>query len=141
MSTASEIFRSPASEHSMYAVYAGQPALGLKVIDHEECCLSCGLVDRLTKGRHRVILIGLVFGLRRQSTTLLYFNLQDDAHRGFDTGATDLPVALRGVSVADGQKRPLDEDRQEDRGTLCLLFIHPRAPNLIGLRSAGTMPA
>ena len=24
---------------------------------------------------------------------------------------------------------------------LCLLFIHPRAPNLIGLRSAGTMPA
>ena len=24
---------------------------------------------------------------------------------------------------------------------LCLLFIHPRAPNLIGLRSVGTMPA
>ena len=24
---------------------------------------------------------------------------------------------------------------------LCLLFIHPRAPNLICLRSAGTMPA
>ena len=24
---------------------------------------------------------------------------------------------------------------------LCLLFIHPRAPNLINLRSAGTMPA
>ena len=24
---------------------------------------------------------------------------------------------------------------------LCLLFIHPRAPNLIGLRSPGTMPA
>ena len=24
---------------------------------------------------------------------------------------------------------------------LCLLFIHPRAPNLISLRSAGTMPA
>ena len=24
---------------------------------------------------------------------------------------------------------------------LSLLFIHPRAPNLIGLRSAGTMPA
>ena len=27
------------------------------------------------------------------------------------------------------------------RNFLCLLFIHPRAPNLIGLRSAGTMPA
>ena len=26
-------------------------------------------------------------------------------------------------------------------GCLCLLFIHPRAPNLISLRSAGTMPA
>ena len=26
-------------------------------------------------------------------------------------------------------------------GVLCLLFIHPRAPNLINLRSAGTMPA
>ena len=25
--------------------------------------------------------------------------------------------------------------------SLCLLFIHPRAPNLISLRSAGTMPA
>ena len=24
---------------------------------------------------------------------------------------------------------------------LCLLFIHPRAPNLIGLRSPGTMSA
>ncbi len=24
--------------------------------------------------------------------------------------------------------------------SLCLLFLHPRAPNLIGLRSAGTMP-
>ena len=24
---------------------------------------------------------------------------------------------------------------------LCLLFIHPRAPNLINLRSASTMPA
>ena len=24
---------------------------------------------------------------------------------------------------------------------LCLLFIHPGAPNLISLRSAGTMPA
>ena len=27
------------------------------------------------------------------------------------------------------------------RQTLCLLFIHPRAPNLINLRSASTMPA
>ena len=27
-----------------------------------------------------------------------------------------------------------------ERGILCLLFIHPRAPNLISLRSAGTMP-
>ena len=26
-------------------------------------------------------------------------------------------------------------------GLLCLLFIHPGAPNLISLRSAGTMPA
>ena len=26
-------------------------------------------------------------------------------------------------------------------GWLCLLFIHPRAPNLISLRSARTMPA
>ena len=25
--------------------------------------------------------------------------------------------------------------------SLCLLFIHPRAPNLISLRPAGTMPA
>ena len=26
------------------------------------------------------------------------------------------------------------------RNELCLLFIHPRAPNLINLRSASTMP-
>ena len=29
----------------------------------------------------------------------------------------------------------------EAKRNLCLLFIHPRAPNLISLRSAGTMPA
>ena len=28
-----------------------------------------------------------------------------------------------------------------DKNSLCLLFIHPRAPNLISLRSAGTMSA
>ena len=27
------------------------------------------------------------------------------------------------------------------RNAVCLLFIHPCAPNLISLRSAGTMPA
>ena len=31
--------------------------------------------------------------------------------------------------------------RQTEGFLLCLLFIHPRAPNLINLRSAGTMPA
>ena len=31
--------------------------------------------------------------------------------------------------------------RSVKRTRLCLLFIHPRAPNLIGLRSAETMPA
>ena len=46
---------------------------------------------------------------------------------------------LRAVDV--GMLPALGIDAQLERGTLCLLFIHPRAPNLIGLRSAGTMPA
>ena len=36
---------------------------------------------------------------------------------------------------------PLDSFVFTDRSYLCLLFIHPGAPNLISLRSAGTMPA
>ena len=39
--------------------------------------------------------------------------------------------------VASGQIKL----RRIDGYHLCLLFIHPRAPNLISLRSAGTMPA
>ena len=31
--------------------------------------------------------------------------------------------------------------RSVKRPRLCLLFIHPGAPNLISLRSAGTIPA
>ena len=34
-----------------------------------------------------------------------------------------------------------DEIPETNRYILCLLFIHPRAPNLINLRSASTMPA
>ena len=33
------------------------------------------------------------------------------------------------------------EQRLGDPLVLCLLFIHPGAPNLISLRSVGTMPA
>ena len=41
--------------------------------------------------------------------------------------------------LSDDPRLPL-RARTECR-TLCFLFIHPRAPNLIGLRSVGTMPA
>ena len=34
---------------------------------------------------------------------------------------------------------PVVSKNTNDSG-LCLLFLHPRDPNLIGLRSAGTMP-
>ena len=43
----------------------------------------------------------------------------------------------RGVRMDVFTTRQVEELRNE----LCLLFIHPRAPNLISLRSAGTMPA
>ena len=42
-------------------------------------------------------------------------------------------VDLRGGSI--------EELVPPEADTLCLLFIHPRALNLISLRSAGTMPA
>ena len=44
-----------------------------------------------------------------------------------------------GVMYFDGERVP--ENNDEAVKWLCLLFIHPRAPNLISLRSAGTMPA
>ena len=45
-----------------------------------------------------------------------------------ETGETEPTAKLPAVSAS----RPM---------SLCLLFIHPRAPNLINLRSASTMPA
>ena len=39
----------------------------------------------------------------------------------------------RSIAVSGNPNRPFEY--------LCLLFIHPRAPNLINLRSASTMPA
>ena len=48
---------------------------------------------------------------------------------------------------AEQLKRETDQVAQElerrllANVSLCLLFIHPRAPNLISLRSAGTMSA
>ena len=45
-------------------------------------------------------------------------------------------LAQDGVGPNKGRQRGMR--KQVD--WLCLLFIHPRAPNLIGLRSAGTMP-
>ncbi len=41
--------------------------------------------------------------------------------------------------ISDGHKG-LTKALEKWPGCLCLLFIHPRAPNLISLRSAGTMP-
>ena len=41
---------------------------------------------------------------------------------------------LMGVAFQYQELKSFQADR------LCLLFIHPRAPNLISLRSAGTMP-
>ena len=48
--------------------------------------------------------------------------------------------AIRGVQA---QVIDFDDPANNDWLTvnLCLLFIHPRAPNLINLRSASTMPA
>ena len=44
----------------------------------------------------------------------------------------------KGVHQMAKRKTPQKTDKKYD---LCLLFIHPRAPNLTSLRSAGTMPA
>ena len=49
-------------------------------------------------------------------------------------GKAKLPEHSRSVS------RPFEADEFRTSSP-CLLFIHPRAPNLISLRSAGTMPA
>ena len=49
------------------------------------------------------------------------------------------------ITPSESEARALLHDHAEraleSSEDLCLLFIHPRAPNLIGLRSAGTMPA
>ena len=56
-----------------------------------------------------------------------------------------LRAGLRGkrLRLSDDDRRRLAVKAQAlgREALVCLLFIHPRAPNLINLRSAGTMPA
>ena len=44
-------------------------------------------------------------------------------------------------TLRDLKARASQQQLKADFEALCLLFIHPRAPNLISLRSAGTMLA
>ena len=48
-------------------------------------------------------------------------------------------MSLTIVVLTGGGERPRQHQGGQDH--LCLLFIHPGAPNLISLRSAGTIPA
>ena len=57
-----------------------------------------------------------------------------------------IPEYQRAYSWTSNERKDLFGDIEKVRAKgqdagLCLLFIHPRAPNLISLRSAGTMPA
>ena len=70
---------------------------------------------------------------------------QASLERGL-TSSLNTRVALVNVSLAlartSGRRASSRAARMaRRRRRVCLLFIHPRAPNLIGLRSAGTMPA
>ncbi len=57
----------------------------------------------------------------------------------YEQGLTALHLLLReDAEEIAGLKGKHEKGRTHN---LCLLFIHPRAPNLLGLRSAGTMPA
>ena len=56
-----------------------------------------------------------------------------------------IPSEREGVDESGHNIREQTQERTFPRLTmtpdhLCLLFIHPRAQNLIGLRSVGTMP-
>ena len=59
--------------------------------------------------------------------------------RRTDGSMSHLPLLRQGERIETRRKVVLL--RVPVPNLLCLLFIHPRAPNLIGLRSAGTMPA
>ena len=57
-----------------------------------------------------------------------------------------IPEYQRAYSWTSNERQDLFGDIEKVRAKgqdagLCFLFIHPRAPNLINLRSAGTMPA
>ena len=57
----------------------------------------------------------------------------------YEQGLTALHLLLR--EDAEKIAGPKGKHEKERTHNLCLLFIHPRAPNLINLRSADTMPA
>ena len=58
--------------------------------------------------------------------------IPDDLRPYLDTIADRLLSGHAAVMIGAGFSK---------NAVLCLLFIHPRAPNLISLRSAGTMAA
>ena len=57
----------------------------------------------------------------------------------YEQGLTALHLLLR--EDAEKIAGPKGKHEKERTHNLCLLFIHPGAPNLISLRSAGTIPA
>ena len=59
-----------------------------------------------------------------------------------DTHVEEYSLAIRDPNEADpARSKDAGMDIEDRLPILCLLFIHPRAPNLINLRSASTMPA
>ena len=77
---------------------------------------------------------------------------QESWHRMDDDAVIERLVQMKGIGRWTAEMflifhllRPdvlpvADIGIQKAIASLCLLFIHPRAPNLIGLRSTGTIP-
>ena len=67
---------------------------------------------------------------------------QNALHQPTEIGANVLTKCPVDRDVAAYSRDQLTSNASQGLvAELCLLFIHPRAPNLISLRSAGTMPA
>ena len=79
-------------------------------------------------------------------TKLLIYRLFQKARVLAQDGVQERGNQLAMLDTFFGALRPQESlcffyAKQTPLSNLCLLFIHPRAPNLISLRSAGTMPA
>ena len=105
----------------------------------QELVESCGGLSRMELARTVCELLDW----KRPTGKLKARECREFLERLEGEGRLELPDKRPGKPVGTRTRIPQTErgEPSEPLEGVCLLFIHPGAPNLISLRSAGTMPA